>query len=78
MKKSILFLLCIAIVSTSFAEHVVLNYVTLNTHPRQKIKVAIQWATTAKEIDENDNIIRQGFELNLKTLKILTKLGKIN
>lgn len=78
MKKTILFLLSFSIVSTSFAEHVVLNYVTLNTHSRQKIKVGIQWAATAKEIDENDNIIRQGLELNLKNLKILTKLGKIN
>lgn len=77
MKKIILFFFSIFLVSTGFSENFVLNNQTSNPTDHQKSNIAIQWATSAKDIDANKHLAQQGLKLNPKTLKFLTQTGKI-
>jgi hypothetical protein len=73
MKKIMLFFLLLA--TTGFAENLVLENRT--SYPNQKSKIAIQWATSAKEVDEYNKAIMYGHKLNPATLQVLTQSGKI-
>lgn len=76
MKKIILLFFSIFVVSTGFAENFVLDIQTVNI--TNKSKIAIQWANSAKEIEESDNRLRQGMKLNSETLQVIPQKGKIN
>ncbi len=78
MKKFMLFFLSMLVVTSGFAEHFVLNNQVEKSTSNQKSRVAIQWASSAKEVDESNNLIRQGLKLNPDSLQVLTQLGKIN
>ena len=70
MKKMMLFfLLCAA---TGFAENVVLENQT------SKSKIAVQWAATAKEVDENNKAILNGSKLNPASMQVLTPSRIVN
>lgn len=72
MKKIMLFFL---LATTGFAEHLVLE--NLTSYPAKKSKIAIQWATSAREVDEGNKAILHGLELNSSTLHVLTQAGKV-
>jgi len=72
--KNILFFLALFVVNTGFAEHFTLNNQAYN--PAQKI--AIQWATSSKEVEKSNKMVRNEVKLNPKTLRFLTQMGKID
>lgn len=79
MKKIALFFLSLFVVAaTGFAENLVLENQTSYPAKNQKSKMAVQWATSAKEVDEGNNAVIQGSKLNPSTLQVLTKPGKVN
>lgn len=78
MKKIILFFLSILVVTTGYADSFVLNNQAPNHTNAKQTKIAIQWANSAKEVEESNNKMKQGGKLNLKSLQVVTQLGKIN
>ena len=78
MKKNILFFLSMFIGTTGFAESFVLNNTAPYPASNHTSKMAIQWATSARDVDDNNNIVRKGLTLNPDSLKVLTQVGSIN
>ncbi len=79
MKKTMLFFLWLIVVSaTGFAENLVLENQTPYPSKNQKSKIAVQWATSAKEVDEGNNALLHGLKLNPDTMQVLTQSGKIS
>ena len=79
MKKIALFFLSLLVVATTaFADNLVLENQTSYPVKNQKSKMAIQWATSAKEVDAANNAVINGTKLNPKTLQVLTQTGKVN
>ncbi len=74
MKKIVLFFLLA--ISTSFAQDLVLHNET--SYPIQKSKIGIQWATSAKEIEESNQAITAGTKLNPDTIQLLSQSGKVH
>ena len=72
MKKVCLFLL----LSTSlFAESIILDNQT--AYPTKQSKMAIQWANSAREVDEDNKALMYGGKLNPAMLQFLFKTGKV-
>ena len=79
MKKIALFFLSLLVIATTgFAENLVLDNQTSYPAKNQKAKIAVQWANSAKEVDEGNNAILQGSKVNTKTLKVLNQPGMVN
>jgi len=72
MKKIALFLLLTA---TLFAESITLDNQTI--YPANQSKMAIQWAHSAREVDENNKALMYGSKLNPTTLQTISQKGKI-
>ncbi len=66
----------ILLAATGFAENLVLENQT--SYPAPKSKIAVQWANSAKEVDECNKAIIYGLKLNPATFQALTQSGKIN
>lgn len=79
MKKMMLFFFTLLVVATTgFAENLVFENQTSYPNKSQKSKIAIQWATSAKEVADGNNALMYGSKLNASGLKVLTQTGKIN
>lgn len=79
MKKIALFFISLLVVATpTFAENFVLENQTSYPAKNPKSKMMIQWATSAKEVDEGNNALIQGSKLNPDTLQVLKQSGKVN
>ncbi len=76
MKKIVLFFLLVA--TTGFAENFILENQTSYPIKNPKSKVAIQWASSAKEVEESNRVLINGSKLNPETLQPLTQSGKVN
>jgi len=76
MKKLILFFLIVA--TTGFADHFILENQTSYPNKNQKSKIAIQWANSAKEVNENNMASMYGTKLNKSTLQPLKQTGTID
>ncbi len=76
MKKIMLFFLLLT--TTGFAENLVLENQTPYPVQNQDSTIAIQWATSAKEVDEFNKAIMHGVKLNPATFQVLTQPGKVN
>lgn len=79
MKK--IMLLCLSLLmltATVFAENIVLENQTNYPVENDKSKIAVQWATSAKEVEEANKAVTYGTKLNLDTMQVLTKSGKVN
>jgi hypothetical protein len=74
MNKVVLFFLTLC--ATGFAENLVLENQT--PYPSKKTKIAVQWATNGREVDEGNHAIMQGTKLNQKTLQVLKQTGKVD
>jgi hypothetical protein len=72
MKKIILFLL---FTTTLFAETFILDNQT--PYPTKQSKIAIQWANSAKEVDDDNKALMHGGKLNPATLQPVSQMGKI-
>ena len=79
MKKIMLFFFSLlAVATTGFADNLVLENQTSYPAKNQKNKMAIQWATSAKEVDESNKALLHGTKLNPDTLQVITQSGRIN
>lgn len=78
MKKIVLFFFLILVATTGFAESFILNNQISNPVKNNKAKIIIQWATSTKDVEENNRKIMQGKKLNPDSLQVLTQTGKIN
>ena len=73
MKKVGLFLL---FNTTLFAESITLDNQT--AYPTKQSKMAVQWANSAREVDEDNKALMYGEKLNPDTCKPSLKQGKSN
>jgi hypothetical protein len=73
MKSIILFIFSIMTIS-GFAENLVL--VNQTSYPKNQSKMAIQWAGSAQEIDQENQALMNGTKLNPTSLHPLTQPGK--
>jgi len=76
MKKIILFFLSMVTVTSGFAERFTLDNQISNLTNNKKSKLAIQWVSSAKELEESNNMVKQGLVLNQNALHVLTQRGK--
>lgn len=75
MKKIIVFFLSLlAVTVNGFADTILLENQT--THP-QKSKMAIQWASSAKEAEESNQAIMFGKKLNPQKLQFIDQSGNV-
>lgn len=72
MKKVILFFL---LTTSLLAESISLDNQT--EYPSKQTKMAIQWANSAREVDENNKALMNGEPLNRSTLQEISQTGKI-
>ncbi len=77
MKSKRIFWLFFLFMTTGFAENLVLDNQTGYPAKNQESKMAIQWATSAKEMEEGNRALKHGFKLNADTMQILPRSGKI-
>lgn len=78
MKKITLFVLSLFVVSaTGFADVIYIDNQSPYPNINEKSKLAIQWATSAKEVDEANNATKQGLKLDPKTVQVVSELGKV-
>jgi hypothetical protein len=73
MKKIALFFLLTT--ATLFAESITLNNQT--DYPTKQSKMAVQWANSAREVDEDNKALMNGEQLNPVTLQTVSQKGKI-
>ncbi len=73
MKKFLLFFFFLA--STCFAENLVLDNQT--SFPIAKSKIAVQWASSARGVDEANKALVHGLKLNPASMQLLSQTGKI-
>jgi hypothetical protein len=70
MKKILLFL---ALATASFAETITLD--NTSTYPNGKSKISVQWASSAKEVEEETQALLRGAAPN--KLQPVTQSGKV-
>lgn len=76
MKKITLFILSLLVIAaTGFADIIVLDNQT--SYPKENSKMAVQWASTAKEVQEANQALMHGSKMNTGAMHILTQSGKI-
>lgn len=59
-----------------FAENLILDNQTSYPLPKSQSKMAIQWASSAREVQEKNEALIQGMKLNPAELQALTQQGK--
>ncbi len=77
MKKFLLSTTLLFAMTTGFAENLTLVNRTSYPARNQPSKIAVQWADSAKEVQENNQASLSSAALNPNTLQQLTKSGKI-
>lgn len=77
MKKIITCFLFLLIASTGFAANIVFDNKTTFPLKDQKSRIAVQWATTAKEMQKENKALIYGLKLNSDSLQIISQTGKI-
>lgn len=68
----------LTLATRGFAENIVLENQTSHPIIDQKSKMAIQWAASAREVDEENKALIYGLKLKPETLQVLTQSGKID
>lgn len=76
-KILVFFITLFAITTSGFSEEIVLD--NRSSHPNKDLnsKIAIQWVSTAKEVDEGNKALIFGIKLNPNTIQFLEQSGKI-
>lgn len=77
MKKIILLAFSLLVTTMGFAENLILENQTSYPIKDQKSQIAVQWANSAKEVDDDNKAVIDGVKLNPDTLQILTQTGSI-
>lgn len=78
MNKTMLFFFSLLVVTIAgFSDNLVIDNQT--PYPMHKTsKMAIQWASSAKEVDESNKALMYGSSINSKTLKTISQSGKVS
>ncbi len=77
MKKFMLsFLPLLAVLNIGFAGNLVLDNQT--TYPNKESKLTVQWASSLKDVEEENRAVVHGSKLNSSTLKTISRSGKID
>ncbi len=76
MKKISLFFFSLLLATTGFAESFVLDNQTSYPDTNLKSKIAVQWANSAKEVDENNKAMIHGEPLTPNSIQNISKSGK--
>jgi len=74
MKKLVIAVLFFA--TTAFAKQLVLDNQT--SYPAKNQKIAIQWATSAQEVDESNKALMYEEKLSPNSIQVLKQKGKID
>jgi len=72
MKAIFIFLF---VTSALFAESITLDNQT--DYPTKQSKMAVQWANTAREVDEENKSLMFGGKLNPTTIQTISQTGKV-
>lgn len=64
--------------AAGFADSLVINNKASYPAANQKSKMVIQWASSAKDVEEINSAVKQGLKLNPDTFQALTQSGKIS
>ena len=74
--KFVFFVLGLASVQTGFAANLTLDNET--SYPTKKSKIAVQWVTTAQEVEASNHAATHKLELNQGTIQSIVQPGKIS
>src|SRR5947199_40466 len=77
MKMKLLILFVLFAQASVFAENIVLDNRSGYPQKNQKSKIAVQWAVTAREVDEANKAIMHGYQMKPETFQDITQGGKI-
>jgi hypothetical protein len=77
IQQIIPFFALLAITATGFAESFVLENQTNYPDQDKKSKISLQWASSAKEVDENNKLMLHEGKVHPDTLQPLAQSGKI-
>lgn len=75
MKKLILCFLSLLMTSLSFAQNIVVNNQTNYPNKDQASKIAVQWANSAKDIQECNKALIYDLKLNPSSIQVLIQPG---
>lgn len=78
MNRLLFFWILLWIASTTWGDSFVLNNQALHAIHSKKSSFLIQWATSSKEVEENNMRLKQGKKLNPDSLQIMTQIRKIS
>ena len=70
-------MLSLLVTGVIHADTITLDNQTPHPDKQSHSKMAIQWAYSAKDIDEGNTAMLHGLQLNSKTLEALTQSGKV-
>ena len=75
--KKLTLLLITFLTTLAYAEEITLDNLTSYPNRRQSSKMAVQWATSASEIDEGNVSMMHDMNQNPHSLEMITKSGRI-
>lgn len=68
--------LFVVVAATGFADSLILNNETSYPTKDRKTKISVQWAKTAKEVDDGNKAIMYGTPLYPESIQTVTQTGK--
>jgi hypothetical protein len=78
MKKIVLGFLLMLISVSAIADSLILNNQVSKPINNKKYKTVIQWASSAKDVEENNIQLKKGEPLNPHSLQVISGVGKFN
>ncbi len=70
------FAICLLFTTALFGESITLDNQT--AYPTKQSKMAVQWASSAREVDEHNKAMMYGAKLKPGTLQTISQTGKTN
>lgn len=79
MKKfTLVFLALLTLAAAGFAQEIVLENQTSFPNKDKRTKMAIQWAASAKEVDDYNKALMYGYKFNTSSIQDIAQSGKVN
>jgi hypothetical protein len=77
LQKSLLLVVALLLTASGFADNLFLENLTSHPQKNQNSKIAVQWANSAREVEEGNQALVFGLKLSPRTMQYLTRPGKI-
>ncbi|MBS0603923.1 MAG: hypothetical protein JSS60_02680 [Verrucomicrobia bacterium] len=77
LQKSLFLVVALLLTAGGFADNLFLENLTSYPQKDQNSKIAVQWANSAKDVEEGNQALVAGSKLSPKTMQFLTRSGKI-